>query len=129
MIRRFLMPDGHVDAAGYHDYDPDGSVPQVVFGSDQRVSWLGMKRLAPDELLKVKRNHVVEDLLNLNDGTSCGCLLSAAALAPLLHSAPTKSRPLIWLKGTDRDRGKPTASTLIMNFFGELRRVRQVTGS
>jgi hypothetical protein len=90
---------------------------RVDLGSEVPACHLGMKKLEPDELLRVKR-HVVEDLLALNDRTVTHALLGATAAAVLYPFAKGAGRFALWLVGLTGN-GKSFASKLFANFFGD----------
>jgi hypothetical protein len=114
---RFVVPGGHVDADGYHGYDPSLGVAQVDLSGCDNAQWLGLRHLSVEQLRAVKE-HVVLDLLRLHEPSVMRSLLGAAALALLRSLAAPKSRPVIWLRGLTGS-GKTFLASLFMNLFGD----------
>ncbi len=114
---KFLVPGGHVDAHGYHEYDPAQGVAQVDLAGCDNAQWLGLRRLSDEQLQEVKE-HVVHDMLRLHDRRVMRSLFGTAALAPLRSLAAPKSRPVIWLRGLTGS-GKTFLASLFMNLFGD----------
>src|SRR5262249_15743136 len=81
------------------------------------ASSLRMKKLGPEELLRVKR-HVVEDLLALHDPTVAHTLLGGAAAAFLYPFVQGVGRFALWLVGLTGS-GKSFSAKLFANFFGD----------
>ncbi len=114
---KFLVPGGHVDAHGYHDYDPALGLDQVDLDGCGTAQWLGLRRLSDPQLREVK-DHVVNDMFRLHERRVMRSLFGTVALAPLRSLAAPRSRPAIWLRGLTGS-GKTFLSSLLLNFFGE----------
>ena len=114
---KFLVPGGHVNAHGYHEYDPAQGVAQIDLAGYGTAQWLGFRPLSDEQLQEVKL-HLVNDVLQLHERSVMRSLFGTVALAPLRSLAAPKSRPAIWLRGLTGS-GKTFLSSLFLNFFGD----------
>lgn len=89
---------------------------RVNLGSEEPACLLDLKKLQPEELLRVKR-HVASDLLGLTNRTVTHTLLGATAVAVLYPFAQGSGRFALWLVGLTGS-GKSFAAKLFANFFG-----------
>jgi hypothetical protein len=111
----YLTPSLRISQGGIEVLDETAEI-RVALGSEMPACYLDMKKLSPDELLRVKR-HVVEDLLTLNDRMVTHTLLGAAATAVLYPFATGAGRFALWLVGRT-GAGKSFCAKLFSNFFG-----------
>ncbi len=114
--KEYLTPSVRIHGAGIEVLDEKAGL-RVDLGSEIPASNLSMKKLEPDELLRVKR-HVVVDLLALSDRTVTHTLLGATAAAVLYPFAKGAGRFALWLVGLTGS-GKSFATKLFANFFGD----------
>jgi hypothetical protein len=111
----YLTPTGVVDRDGFRPYEP-GEL-RVDVGTDGPSRGLGLMRLEPDILQRVKR-HLVEGYLGLHDRAVMFTVLGAVVLAILERFAGCTQRPAVWLRGLTGS-GKSFLAKLAMNFFGD----------
>jgi hypothetical protein len=112
----YLVAGGAIAAAGFVP-PSDGQLPVLDLAGEELGCHLGLARLEPAELSRLKQ-HVVQCLLRCHDRRVTYSLLGAAALAPLQRFAEGMGRPALWLTGLT-GTGKSFVAKLFANFFGD----------
>lgn len=114
---RYLVPGGYVDLDGYHEAVEGDDVPAIDLAGHEKARWLGLRRLEPDELSRVKR-HILDDLVGINDRDVVYAMLAAVVLPIALRPAGIAAWPLIWFAGLTGS-GKSLLAGLAANFHGD----------
>ena len=113
--KAYLSPDVIIRQDGIEVLDDKADL-RVDLGAEVPACYLGLKKLEEDELLGVKQ-HIVTDLLGLNDPLVTHTLLGAVASAVLYPFAQGAGRFALWLVGLTGS-GKSFTAKLFANFFG-----------
>lgn len=111
----YLVASGQITASGYFPNQADSPV-RVDLSDFPQASYLDMQPLAPEDLLKAKKQ-IVEDLLKLHQRQVTHTLLGLVAVAILRPFGNGAQRFAAWLKG-DTGTGKTMLAKLFMAFFG-----------
>ena len=113
--KAYLSPDVIIRQDGIEVLDDKADL-RVDLGAEVPACYLGLKKQEEDELLRVKQ-HIVTDLLGLNDPLVTHTVLGAVASAVLYPFAQGAGRFALWLVGLTGS-GKSFAAKLFANFFG-----------
>jgi hypothetical protein len=113
---RYVVEGGAIGADGFIPTS-DGQLPALDLAGEELACHLGLARLEPAELSRLKQ-HVVNCLLRCHDRRVTYSLLGAAALAPLHRFVEGVGRPVLWLTGLT-STGKSFVAKLFANFFGD----------
>jgi hypothetical protein len=112
--KAFLVPGGRITAAGYEEA---GAGPQVDLSGCDVAASLGLCRLGPSEVDRLKR-HLVEDWLPSHSRRVTYPLLGTVVAALLYPFARGVGRYYLWLRGMTGS-GKSFQAVLAQHWFGD----------
>lgn len=112
----YLFPSGRITSTGYAPATAQDET-RVELSAEQHARYLDLRWISPGLLAQVKQ-HIVQDLLQLNDRSVTYVLLAVTALAPLWHFCGNGFGQFgLWLVGLTGS-GKTYLVWLFLQFFG-----------